>query len=166
MPSVRFTVGLMSNLRFHFSVTLRDRRVGYVDRQTREIELMFLEITRILMNFAEGMQRRRNVSKSGVVYGRVRLRSRRRRREQRSVSQTSAAARIEAPKAPRAVGRAQHISREKSKISRRFAANTGSKKSPSRHHRTTLSGHIFKTDACIDNRKKIVKHQYLLYMSL
>jgi len=27
-------VGLMSNLRFHFSVTVRDRRVGYVDRQT------------------------------------------------------------------------------------------------------------------------------------
>ena len=29
-----------------------------------------------------------------------------------------------------------------------------SKKSPSRHHRTTLSGHIFATKACIDNRKK------------
>ena len=28
------------------------------------------------------------------------------------------------------------------------------KKSPSRHHRTTLSGHIFTTKACIDNRKK------------
>jgi len=34
MPTVRFTVGLMSNLRFQFSVTVRDRRVGYVDRQT------------------------------------------------------------------------------------------------------------------------------------
>ena len=101
MPTVRFTVGLMSNLRFQFSVTVRDRRV---DRQTWEIELMFLdpflEITRILMNFAGGMQRRRNVSKSGVV----RLSSRRRRREQRRVSQTSSAAGIEAPKAPRAVG--------------------------------------------------------------
>ena len=36
----------------------------------------------------------------------------------------------------------------------RLAANTGRKKSPSRHHRTTLSGHIFATKACIDNRKK------------
>ena len=27
-------------------------------------------------------------------------------------------------------------------------------KSPSRHHRTTLSGYIFATEACIDNRKK------------
>ena len=36
----------------------------------------------------------------------------------------------------------------------RLAANTGRKKSPSRHHRTTLSGHIFTTKACIDNRKK------------
>ena len=27
-------------------------------------------------------------------------------------------------------------------------------KSPSQHHRTTLSGHIFATKACIDNRKK------------
>ena len=32
-------------------------------------------------------------------------------------------------------------------------------KSPSTHHRTTLSGYIFTTDACIDNRKKkLVKH--------
>jgi len=29
------------------------------------------------------------------------------------------------------------------------------------HHRTTLSGHIFATEAHIDNRKKIVKQQYL-----
>jgi len=36
----------------------------------------------------------------------------------------------------------------------RLAANTGRKKSPSWHHRTTLSGHIFATKACIDNRKK------------
>jgi len=36
----------------------------------------------------------------------------------------------------------------------RLAANTGRKKSPSQHHRTSLSGHIFATKACIDNRKK------------
>jgi len=36
----------------------------------------------------------------------------------------------------------------------RLAANTGRKKSPSRHHGTTLSGHIFATKACMDNRKK------------
>ena len=36
----------------------------------------------------------------------------------------------------------------------RLAENTGCKKSPSRHHRTTLLGHIFATKACIDNRKK------------
>ena len=36
----------------------------------------------------------------------------------------------------------------------RLAANIGRKKSSSRHHRTTLSGHIFATKACIDNRKK------------
>ena len=35
------------------------------------------------------------------------------------------------------------------------------KKSPSAHHRTTLSGSIFATKAHIDNRKKIVKQQYL-----
>ena len=39
-------------------------------------------------------------------------------------------------------------------------------KSPSEHHRTTLSGYIFPTEACIDNRKKLVKQQYLLQMSL
>ena len=39
------------------------------------------------------------------------------------------------------------------------------KKSPSGHHRTNLSGYIFATKACIDNRKKIVKQQYLLHMS-
>jgi len=41
------------------------------------------------------------------------------------------------------------------------------KKSPSGHHRTTLSGYILVTKACIDNRKKIVKQQlaYLLQMS-
>ena len=38
-------------------------------------------------------------------------------------------------------------------------------KSPSGHHRTTLSGYIFAIKARIDNRKKLVKHQYLLHMS-
>jgi len=37
----------------------------------------------------------------------------------------------------------------------RLARNTGRKKSPFWHHRTTLSGYIFGTKACIDNRKKI-----------
>jgi len=32
-------------------------------------------------------------------------------------------------------------------------------------HPTTLSGYIFATKAFIDNRKKLVKQQYLLYMS-
>ena len=40
----------------------------------------------------------------------------------------------------------------------RLAANAGPKKSrqksPSGHHHTTLSGYIFGTKACIDNRKK------------
>ena len=45
-----------------------------------------------------------------------------------------------------------------------LAANTGRKKSPSGHHRTTSSGYIFATKARIDNRKKIVKQQYLLHM--
>ena len=36
-----------------------------------------------------------------------------------------------------------------------------SPKTPSAHHRTTLSGYIFATRACIDNRKKIVKQRYL-----
>ena len=38
-------------------------------------------------------------------------------------------------------------------------------KSPSGHHRTTLSGYIFATKTRIDNRKKIVKQQYLFHMS-
>jgi len=38
--------------------------------------------------------------------------------------------------------------------------------SPSGHHSTTLSGHIFaiKTRKFIDNRKKLVKQQYFLHM--
>ena len=37
-------------------------------------------------------------------------------------------------------------------------------KLPSGYHRTTLSGYIFATKACIDNRKKYVKQQCLLRM--
>jgi len=36
---------------------------------------------------------------------------------------------------------------------------------PSGHHCTNLSGYIFATRARIDNRKKLVKQQYLLHMS-
>ena len=32
-------------------------------------------------------------------------------------------------------------------------------------HPTNLPGYIFATKACIDNRKKLVKQQYLLHMS-
>jgi len=40
------------------------------------------------------------------------------------------------------------------------------KNCPSGHHRATLSGYIFATEARIDNRKKkLVKQQYLLHMS-
>ena len=46
-----------------------------------------------------------------------------------------------------------------------LSQNTGHKKAPSEHHRTTLFGYIFATKACIDNRKKTVKQQYLLHMS-
>jgi len=45
-----------------------------------------------------------------------------------------------------------------------LSENTGRKKSPFWHHRTTLSGCIFTAEACIDNRKKPVKHRYLLHM--
>ena len=31
-------------------------------------------------------------------------------------------------------------------------------------HRTTLSGHIFGTEACIDSREKLIKQHYLLHM--
>jgi len=37
-------------------------------------------------------------------------------------------------------------------------------KSPFGRHRTTLSGCIFTTKACIDNREKKLKQQYLLHM--
>jgi len=38
-------------------------------------------------------------------------------------------------------------------------------KSPSGHHRTTLSGYIFATETHINNQKKLVKQQYVLHMS-
>jgi len=51
----------------------------------------------------------------------------------------------------------------------RLAANAGRKKVAKNRHLgttpTTLSGYIFATKACIGNRKKIVKQQYLPYMS-
>jgi len=40
-----------------------------------------------------------------------------------------------------------------------------SPKSPSEHYRTNLSDYIFVTKAHIDNRKKLVKQQYLSHMS-
>jgi len=43
--------------------------------------------------------------------------------------------------------------------------NAGCKKSPSVHQRTILSGYIFATKVLIDNGKKLVKQQYLLWMS-
>ena len=44
-----------------------------------------------------------------------------------------------------------------------LAENTGCKQSPSRHHRTTLSAYIFAAKVRIDNWKKLVKQQYLLW---
>jgi len=49
----------------------------------------------------------------------------------------------------------------------RLAENIARKnrqKLPSGHHPTILSGYIFATKAYIDNRKKLVEHQYLLHM--
>jgi len=48
----------------------------------------------------------------------------------------------------------------------RLAEDTGRKNSLSGHHRTILSGCIFATKACIDNREKTVKQQYLLQTNL
>jgi len=47
---------------------------------------------------------------------------------------------------------------------KRLAGNTERKNSPSGQHHSTLSGYIFATKACSDNRKKIVKQQYLLHV--
>jgi len=49
-----------------------------------------------------------------------------------------------------------------------LAGNTGRKKLPFAHHRTTLSGYVyvFATKVHIDSqKKKLVKQQYLLYIS-
>jgi len=47
-----------------------------------------------------------------------------------------------------------------------LAENTGHKKLPSGHHRTTLLGlRIFANKACINYQKKSVKQQYLIHMS-
>jgi len=48
----------------------------------------------------------------------------------------------------------------------KYGTQKSRQKSPSGHHHTTLSVYIFATTARIDNRKKkLVKQQYLLYMS-
>ena len=48
----------------------------------------------------------------------------------------------------------------------KYGTQKSRQKSPSGHHRTTLSGYIFATTARIDNRKKkLITQQYLLYMS-
>ena len=47
----------------------------------------------------------------------------------------------------------------------KYRTHKSRQKSPSGHHRTTSSGYIFANKACIDNRKKLVKQQYLLHMS-
>ena len=43
----------------------------------------------------------------------------------------------------------------------KYSTQKIAKKAPSGHHPTTLLGYIFAIKACIDNRKKTVKHQYL-----
>ena len=48
---------------------------------------------------------------------------------------------------------------------RKHRTQKSRQKSPSGHHRTTLSGYIFATKAHINNRKKLVKQQYVLHMS-
>jgi len=65
--------------------------------------------------------------------------------------------------------RSANLERRSEMCGTRLAENAGRKKSrqksPSGHHRTNLSGYIFATKAHIDNRKKIVKQQYVLQMS-
>jgi len=46
-----------------------------------------------------------------------------------------------------------------------LAGETGRKNSPCGHYGTIFSGCIFATKACINNRKKLDKQQYLLHMS-
>jgi len=47
----------------------------------------------------------------------------------------------------------------------RLAGSAAPKKSPKIRRHTNLSGYFFATKARIDNRKKLVKQQYLLHMS-
>ena len=47
----------------------------------------------------------------------------------------------------------------------KYRTQKSRQKSPSGHHRTTLSGYIIATKAPIDNQKKTVKQQYILHMS-
>ena len=51
------------------------------------------------------------------------------------------------------------------RLARNAEPKKSPKNSPSGHYRTTLSGYIFANNACIDNRKKLVKQQYLPHMS-
>jgi len=44
----------------------------------------------------------------------------------------------------------------------KYSTQKSPQNSPSGHHRATLSGYIFANKACIDNRNKLVKQQYLL----
>ena len=46
----------------------------------------------------------------------------------------------------------------------KYRTQKSRQKSPSGHHRANLSGYIFATKARIDNRKKLVKQQYVLQM--
>ena len=57
------------------------------------------------------------------------------------------------------VGNVLHAARWKHRM------QNDAKKLPSVHHCTTLLSYIFTTKACIDNRKKLLKQQYLLQMS-
>ena len=46
----------------------------------------------------------------------------------------------------------------------KYRTQKSRQKSPSGHHRTSLSGYIFATKAHIDNLKKLVKQQYVLHL--
>jgi len=47
----------------------------------------------------------------------------------------------------------------------KYRTQKSRQKSPSGHHLTTFTGYIFATEASIDHRKILFKHQYLLHMS-
>jgi len=66
---------------------------------------------------------------------------------------------------PHMVWYSANLERRSETCCTRLTENTGRKKLPSGHHRTTLSGYIFATKACLNNRKKLVKQQYLLHRS-